>query len=261
MSRESRDAEAVTCGDAVQRRSVLSGGGPAREVVFRETVLHIRPPTIPLSAAVHAVQGVRRPLERYLRIHPEFGIARVPVACAPGAPDIVRELCAVAARAGVGPMAGVAGAIAERVGNMLRGGRDIIVENGGDVFAVWTGTLRVGIYAGATSPFGDSLRFHVHAAGRPLGICTSSGTVGHSLSYGRADAAVIVAESCALADALATATANRVEGERDVAGAIEWARTVQETLFVCVVKGSTVACWARDGRFGLDVPKSPVESE
>lgn len=255
---QSGHVAAVTPDTSCTRRALV-GGGPVLEAVFRETVLRIQPTTIRLSSAVNAIRSVRAPLERYLRAHPGFTEARTPVSCMPGAPRIVRDMCAAAAQVGVGPMAGVAGAIAERVGRTLCGGRDIIVENGGDIFAVWSAPLRVGVYAGIASPFGDSLRLCIHAAGSPLGICTSSGTVGHSLSYGRADAAVIIAESCVFADALATATANRVRDGRDVPAAVAFARGYPQTLFVCVVKGTTVACWARDGRFGLDRPTGTSE--
>ena len=107
--------------------------------------------------------------------------------------------------AGVGPMAAVAGAIAEHVGlGLLKSTNHVIVENGGDIFIKTDAPLTVGIFAGKSSL---SLRIGIRLSGgpKPMAVCTSSGTVGHSLSLGRADAVCVAADSCAIADAAATA--------------------------------------------------------
>ena len=99
---------------------------------------------------------------------------------------------------------------------------DVLVENGGDIWLKSTQPRNICIYAG-NSPFSQRIGLEIKAETTPLGICTSSGTVGHSLSFGSADAVVILASSAVLADAVATATCNLVQEEADLAKAVEWA--------------------------------------
>ena len=103
--------------------------------------------------------------------------------------------------AGVGPMAAVAGALAEQVGQrLLKSTSEVIIENGGDIFIGARQILTVGVYAGG-SPLSLKLGLRIDPAKGIRGICTSSGTVGHSLSFGKADAVCVLSDSCALADA------------------------------------------------------------
>jgi len=142
----------------------------------------------------------------------------------PFVPFVIKEMCEAASLAGVGPMAAVAGYFAEQVGLFLAKGfsSDVLVENGGDIWLKSSHTRKVCIYAGE-SPFSQRIGLEIRAQEMPLGICTSSGTVGHSFSFGCADAVVILAPSAPLADAVATAACNMVQGEADLAKAVEWA--------------------------------------
>ncbi|MCX8126916.1 MAG: UPF0280 family protein, partial [Dehalococcoidia bacterium] len=146
---------------------------------------------------------------------------------------------------GVGPMAAVAGAIAEEVGkDLLEFSPEVIVENGGDIFMKVTKDRLGGIYAG-DSPFSGRIAVRVRAADTPLGIATSSGTVGHSLSFGKADAAMVLADSACLADAAATALGNLVVSSADIVPAIEWARRIPGLRGVLVIKGGDMGMWGR----------------
>ncbi len=125
---------------------------------------------------------------------------------------IVKTMAEAAEKAGVGPMAAVAGAIAEYVGReLLPFSREVIVENGGDIFLKTQKTRSIGIYAGESSPFTGKLALRIEPKDTPLGICTSAGTVGHSLSFGKCDAAILVSPSASLADAAATAVGNLIQ--------------------------------------------------
>ncbi|MBC7324461.1 MAG: UPF0280 family protein, partial [Moorella sp. (in: Bacteria)] len=156
-----------------------------------------------VKAAQKATRECRRPLEEYIRQEPAFARALTPYEVAPTAPPVVREMARAGMMAGVGPMAAVAGAIAECVGRTLaRYSKDVIVENGGDIFLRSTRIRRIGIFAGK-SPLSYRLALEIRPDFSPLGICTSSGTVGHSLSFGKADAVVVLSPSAALADAVA----------------------------------------------------------
>jgi len=118
----------------------------------------------------------------------------------------------------------------------------VIVENGGDIF-LQTKTPRVAaVYAGA-SPLSGKVGVRISRVGRPLGVCTSSGTVGHSLSFGRAEAAIVVAESAALADAAATALGNRVQTAEDIEPALVWLRGIKGVLGGAVVVGEKLGAW------------------
>ena len=142
-----------------------------------------------------------------------------------------------------GPMAAVAGAIAELVGReLLRFSPEVIVENGGDIFLCSSQRRRVGIFAGP-SPFSNRIAIEVESAGKPLGVCTSAGTVGHSISFGRADAACVISRDAALADAAATAVGNLVQSEEDIPRAIEFARSVEGVIGAVVIKGKHMGAW------------------
>ena len=126
---------------------------------------------------------------------------------------VVKKMCEAAKRFGVGPMAAVAGAIAEHVGVALPGAA-VVVENGGDVYARHNGPLAFSLRCGGRSRFPNGIRFAVDCTGG-VGVCTSA-RHGRSISLGRADAFGVVADTAALADAAATAFANRVKKPEDV---------------------------------------------
>jgi hypothetical protein len=154
-------------------------------------------------------------------------------------------MIAAAAATGVGPMAAVAGALAARVGRHLAPlSPEIIVENGGDIFLAISHPATVALYAGA-SPLSQRVGLHLDPASSPLGVCTSSGTVGHSLSFGQADAACVLAPNAALADAAATALGNRVRGPDTIAPALEWAAGLPEILGAVIIVGKKLGAWGR----------------
>lgn len=138
-------------------------------------------------------------------------------------------------------MAAVAGAVAEEVGRAIaRRSRDVIVENGGDIFIKSNSIRRIGIFAGR-SVLSSHLALEIRPEQTPLGICTSSGTVGHSLSYGSADAVVILSPSTPLADAVATATGNMVKEYIDMEKAVEFAMSIEGILGALIIKDDKLA--------------------
>lgn len=196
-----------------------------------------------VSATEKAVFNIRRPLEQYLASNPHFQTALEPCLIDPGAPPMILEMVRAANKAGVGPMAAVAGAIAEQVSLfLLERADEVIVENGGDLFLKVNEPVAVGIFAG-TSSISGKLALQIEPGQTPLGICTSSGTVGPSISFGQADAAIAVAPSTALADAAATALGNRVRGEKDLQKAIAFARQIEGLTGVLLIIGDKIAAW------------------
>ncbi|AEG15225.1 UPF0280 family protein [Desulfofundulus sp. TPOSR] len=191
------------------------------------------------------VRECRAPLEEYIKRDPAFLKAHTPYDIPPDAPPIVREMAEAARLAGVGPMAAVAGAIAERVGRALaRFSRDVIVENGGDIYLRSARIRRIGVYAG-NSPFSHRLALEVRPQDTPLGICTSSGTVGHSLSFGMADAVVILSPNTALADAVATAAGNLVKDPDQVGQAVDFAARIPGVTGALIICRDKMAAWGR----------------
>ncbi len=113
-------------------------------------------------------------------------------------------------------MASVAGAIANEVGRLLsERSPTVIVENGGDVWALSPVPLEFLVYPGEDTPFSGGIPFTVGAA-EGVSVCTSSGRVGPSFSMGRADSVTVIHRSGAVADAAATSIANRIRGGKDI---------------------------------------------
>jgi ApbE superfamily uncharacterized protein (UPF0280 family) len=187
----------------------------------------------------------REELEQYIGLHPFFAASFEPVTVGKEAPAIVRAMAHAAALAGVGPMAAVAGAIAQMVGEDLAAlSKEVIVENGGDNYIRSASDRVVSIYAG-NSPMSGKVGLLVHATETPLGICTSSGTVGPSISLGKADAAVVVAASAALADAAATAVGNAVFTTDDIPHALEIAQRINMLIGTVIIKDDHMGVWGK----------------
>lgn len=193
--------------------------------------------------AFNAAGKFRSQIETYIKMHPAFLTSLVPLKACTGAPAIVAGMCEAAEKAGVGPMAAVAGAISEMTGmELLKYSDEIIVENGGDIFISTRTPRKVGIYAGK-SPLSEKLALEITPDSTPLGICTSSGTVGHSLSFGKADAALIVSKSTFLADAAATAVGNMVKSPSDIEKALEFASGINGIEGALVIIGDKLGVW------------------
>jgi uncharacterized protein len=186
----------------------------------------------------------RRRLEAYIQQHPEFLTTLAPWPEDPYAPALVRDMIRAGAQAGIGPMAAVAGAIAARVGQALLAFSDeAIVENGGDIFLHLKQAATVSLYAGR-SPLSHRVGLKITPeATNTWGVCTSSGTVGHSLSFGRADAACVVAPDAALADACATALGNRVTDASAIQEALDWAAAIPGLMGAVVIVGDRLGVW------------------
>ena len=141
------------------------------------------------------------------------------------------------------PWASVAGAIAESVGReLLESSPEIIVENGGDIYLKSSTDRLIGIYAGK-SPLTGKVGLEVRGKDTPIGICTSSGTVGHSLSYGQADAAIALSKSAVLADAAATAIGNIIKSAEDIPRAIERAMSIKGLNGIIIIKDDKIGLW------------------
>ncbi len=209
----------------------------------KETDLYIRASSNLAKKAHKLVLKYRQQLENYIEQHPTFLTSLEPLPTPREAPHIVKQMTAAAQKTGVGPMASVAGAIAEHVGKeLLAFSPEIIVENGGDIYLKSLTRRTVGIFAGK-SPLTGKIGLEINARDTPLGICTSSGTVGHSLSYGKADAVVALSESATLADAAATAIGNLVSQPGDITSAIEFGKSISGLKGLIIIKDANMGVW------------------
>jgi hypothetical protein len=193
--------------------------------------------------AEEAVLKYRNQIEEYIETTPLFKDSLIPLSSDPFAPKIVKEMLTAAEKAGVGPMASVAGAIAEYVGrDLLAYSGEIIVENGGDLFLKVLRDIVVEIFSG-DSPLSGKLALRIKSENTPLGICTSSGTIGHSLSFGSADAVTIVSASASLADAVATSTGNMIKKKEDISRGLQYAQSIEGVRGAVIMKEHSLGVW------------------
>ncbi len=193
------------------------------------------------DAVTRAIVEQRHLLEAYIREYPEFPQALSPIAVQPDAPDVARAMARAAQAVGVGPMAAVAGAMAQCAGQagLDAGTPEVIVENGGDIYVKTVEPVVIGLASGTTRLTGQ-LAFSLQPGDTPISICSSSGCMGHSMSLGQCDLATVVAQDAALADAAATQAANLIKTESDVNAALECIRAIPGIHGVLIVKNERV---------------------
>lgn len=178
-------------------------------------------------------------MEEYILTDPQYQETLVPYDAQESAPEILKRMSAAARRAGIGPMSAVAGAVAYYIIEALKGKygiREGIVENGGDIYADIKEDMDISVFAG-TSPLSEKVGLHIDAEESPLGICTSSGTVGPSLSFGKADAVMIICKDVLLADSYATRFANLVQNPEDIRPVLEQIGKTTDILSAMIIQG------------------------
>lgn len=168
-----------------------------------------------IKSAITASKEARKKLERFIAKNPEFRTSLEPLSLHEGNySGIIAMMIKSSKIAKVGPFAAVAGSISQIAveAGLEEGADNMLVDNGGDISISGDSDFNVGIFAGE-SPASGKFAFSLKSEDLPRGICTSSGTVGHSMSFGEADAVVIVSEKAPVSDAVATAVANEVKGK------------------------------------------------
>ncbi len=192
--------------------------------------------------ALLALAAVRKILNEHIAQNPVFERSLTPLSTAVENP-LVKQMEEAGRQWNTGPMASVAGAIAQEVGtSLLQYSRTVIVENGGDIWASAPGHLEFLVYPGELSPFAEGIRFSIDAS-EGISVCTSSGKVGPSFSLGRADAVTVIHSSAATADAAATSLANRIHGESDVTAVVEEVAAGRKLKGIIAVCGESLGIW------------------
>jgi uncharacterized protein len=214
------------------------------DITVKETSLNIQAEKDLTDMAITFVLACRQHLDAVIHQFPEFATSFSPIST-PGhaMPKIINDMIDAGKLAQVGPMAAVAGAVAEYTGTKLLGFSDqVIVENGGDIFIKSDAETIFSIYAG-DSPLSMTTRIRVGKNDRPYGICTSSGMFGHSKSFGKADAATVLSDSCILGDAVATKLCNMVQCPADIQDAIRAGKAISGIRGIVIIKGVHMGLW------------------
>lgn len=208
----------------------------------------------------------RAVLESYIARHAEFGESLTPVDPHDDAPEVAARMARAAAAVGVGPMAAVAGTMAQLAAEAAidDGADEAIVENGGDMFLLCRRPVVVGLYPGP-GPLADRLALAIEPQDTPLAVCSSSGTMGHSVSLGRCDLATVVSRDAALADAAATRAANLVRTADDIDPTLERIASIDGIDGLLLVKADRIGLVGnlpplvrnRDAELTLKVTRDP----
>jgi len=216
-------------------------------VVYKETDLQVFAEKELISETLELIRRVRIPIETYITAHPEFLTSLEPLEVKEEVSPIIKKMLDAGQIAKVGPMASVAGTIAEEVGLGLikkKLTREVVVENGGDIFLWLDKKTKVGIFAG-DSPLSGKVAIIIEKELMPCGVCTSSGKVGHSLSFGNADAITVVHKNTAVADALATAFGNIMKTPSDFKKVIARAEKIKDIYGVVCIFEDKLMAWGK----------------
>ena len=239
-------------------RDVLRGGaGPQSggsrifsTLEYHEASYRVAAPDTPVLFRI--IRRLRNRLEAYISLHPQFADSLTPLTDLPAsAPESALRMHRASMIVGVGPMAAVAGTFAqiaaEKLSSMRENGTganrevpEIIIENGGDIFAVLRSPLIVGLWVGPSSPFRD-LAFRIEPRESPIAICSSSSSMGHSYSEGSCDLVTVFSRDASLADACATAVCNRIKNPEQLQEAVEWGCLPENINGVLAIMGDKLS--------------------
>ena len=222
-----------------------------REFHYKNAHFHIH--TSEWDRVTNRILEDRHNLEAFIRSCPDFASSLVPlnlsVQVLEQAPESVRRMHKASLASGLGPMAAVAGTLAQRAAEESRrcGSPESIVENGGDLYLDCREEVVLGLYTGANRRFGP-LALQIASAKMPLAVCSSSGRMGHSLSLGDADVVTVFSKDASLADAVATLGGNLVTAEANMEEVLNRLVSIDGILGAIII---------RDDQFGAvgDLPE------
>ncbi len=212
------------------------------ETKFRETDLWIGIDTASFKEEIKAVaaaktEELRKKLDNYIETEPFFKKSLKPFSPSETAPAEAKDMATATEIAGVGPMAAVAGLFAREIGETILQNfsiEELVIENGGDIFALIKDELVLSVFAGE-SPLSERIGLVIPAGTGKIGICTSSGNIGPSMSFGKADAVMVICKDAVLADAFATSFGNKVKSQNDVEKVINQAEKFSEILSMLII--------------------------
>ena len=197
------------------------------------------------SELEEAISSFYRDIEMIIAGQPDFEKSLVPIKAGKDLPRIIKEMCDAGEVFSVGPMASVAGALCDHLAKSLMGRCGfLMIENGGDVYIKSSDPLEVGIFT-KNIYFRDRLTLLVEAGQTPCGICSSSGSFGHSLSLGKSDLVTVLSRTATIADAAATSIANTINSEEDIDEAITRFSQYKEVDGLIIIKNKRIGLWGK----------------
>lgn len=212
-------------------------------VSVKETDLQIQAKRNLFKEAQKAILTHRKAIEKYIKKNPDFQTSLKPLPQNNSAPSIIKEMLHASSLAEVGPMACVAGVISEYVlKDLLKYSSQVIIENGGDLSMRTNSPTTIGLYAGK-SLLNMKIGIKLPPSPAPVSVCTSSGTIGHSLSLGCSDAVCVVADNGALADAAATSIGNKVTSEASIQTALDFGRKIPDIRGIVIIINDKAGFW------------------
>lgn len=212
------------------------------EILYKDSRIKILTDKKPLiNKAYDELVKQRTLIEQYIKKDPFFLATLKPHKLKSNAPEIVKLMAKGAEIANVGPMAAVAGTIAEFLARYLRkkGANIAVVENGGDIFAITNKPITIGLFSGQNK-IAEKLAFKLNTKNTPLAICSSSSKLGHSVSFGKCDLATVFSKKSYIADAVATAVGNKIKSIKDINPTLNWAINLKHIEGVLIIKDSKV---------------------
>jgi len=221
----------------------------AFRIVYKETDLLVLSETHCEKEVLNLLKNLRNALEKFILLHPEFKTSLLPLSYKDTQkekiPSIIKKMLRAGQIAEVGPMASVAGAIAEEIGKaLLKQGitKQVVIENGGDIFLSLNKDAKVALFAG-DSPFSGKIGVLIKKELMPCGVCTSSSKIGHSLNFGKADAVTVIHKDTAISDALATHFSNLLKSPQDFNKIVNKAKKIKGLIGVVGILGEQIFFW------------------
>jgi len=225
------------------RTKINARGLVSFNVTVKETDLRVSAERDLSEETRNIIVSYRHQLENYIQTHLGFITTLKPYPPDSFAPFIIQEMIGATSDIGVGPMASVAGAIAQFVGkDLLKSTDQVIIENGGDIFMKIKRDATVSVFAGE-SPLSERIGIKIPEDMMPVGVCSSSGRVGHSLSMGSSDVVTVLSTSAVRADGAATALGNMIRTKDDLEKVAGWAQEMGGILGGLAILGDTMATW------------------
>lgn len=238
------------------------------ELIYKNSRIKILTDKKPLiKVAFDELLKQRKLIENYIKKDPFFLSTLKPHKVKKSAPEIVKLMAQGAKTANVGPMASVAGTIAEFIAKKLiqKGTKIAVVENGGDIFAITNKEIIIGLFSGQNK-IAEKLAFKLNKNNTPLAICSSSSLLGHSISFGKCDLATVFSKKSYIADAVATAVGNKVKEIKDIQKTLNWAIKLKDVQGVIIIKDHKIGMignipkllLSKDEKLRSKVTKDPI---
>ncbi|MCP4764501.1 MAG: UPF0280 family protein [archaeon] len=196
-----------------------------------------------IEAAISVLNEERLIIESTIKKYPKFKTSFIPYSI-PNPPDIIERMQLAAEICDVGPMASIAGALADKMSDSIKkkGAKIAVIENGGEIIIDSVEDIHIALYS-MTTALKAKMGFIFKGGNKPIGVGTSSGTFGHAFSFGDADTVTVFGDNAAIGDAAATRVANAVKGEdieNSIGKGLEVADSLEKISGTFITRGKLV---------------------